>query len=176
MPPGGRRIAVSIIPGVSRLGRDQGMAETTGASSEPDSGWLTVAKVARVLLWFVYAWLVVNLVLLVLAFMLRLLGANPTASFVDWVYGSVSRTMAPFRGMFEPLPLGDESVLDTSLLFAMIIYSLAALFLRGAIEWVTARMTPPRPHMVGGRRPAGSYPEPAQDPSIPTRPGGRPGP
>ncbi len=47
------------------------------------SGWLTAANLARVLLWFVYAWLVVNLVLLLLAFTLRLLGANPAASFTD---------------------------------------------------------------------------------------------
>jgi uncharacterized protein YggT (Ycf19 family) len=106
------------------------------------SGWLTVGSVAKVLLWFVYAWLLVNLALLLMAFTLRLLGANPTASFVDWVYRSVARTMAPFRGMFEPLALSDQSVLDTSLLFAAIIYSLAALLLRSAIDWVSDRMSP----------------------------------
>lgn len=112
------------------------------ANGEARSGWLTVGRLARVLLWFVYAWLIVNLVLLVLAFTLRLFGANPEASFVDWVYRSVARTMAPFRGMFEPIALSDQSVLDTSLLFAAIIYSLAALFLRSAIDWITERVTP----------------------------------
>ena len=115
------------------------------------SGWLTAANLAKVLLWFVYAWLIVNLVLLLLAFTLRLLGANPAASFTDWVYRSVARTMAPFRGMFEPLALSDQSVLDTSLLFAVIIYSLAALFLRSAIDWVTKRVTPHR-RAGGGSR------------------------
>jgi uncharacterized protein YggT (Ycf19 family) len=99
----------------------------------------------------VYAWLIVNLVMLLLAFTLRLLGANPAASFTDWVYRSVARTMAPFRGMFEPLALSDQSVLDTSLLFAVIIYSLAALFLRSAIDWVTKRATPHR-RADGGNR------------------------
>lgn len=112
--------------------------ETTEATH---SGWVTVAKVARVLLWLVYAWLIVNLVLLVLAFVLQLFGANPQAAFVEWVYRSVARTMAPFRGMFEPVPLSDDSVIDTSLLFAAIIYSLAALFLRMAIDWVSERVT-----------------------------------
>lgn len=112
------------------------------------SGWLTVANVAKLLLWFVYTWLIVNLVLLLLAFTLRLLGANPSAAFADWVYRSVDRTMAPFRGMFEPLALNDRSVLDTSLLFAVIIYALAALFLRFAIEWLTKRVTP---HRTAGR-------------------------
>jgi uncharacterized protein YggT (Ycf19 family) len=122
-----------------------------GANRAGRSGWLTVANLARVLLWFVYAWLIVNLVLLLLAFTLRLLGANPSASFTDWVYRSVARTMAPFRGMFEPLAVNDRSVLDTSLLFAMIIYSLAALFLRSAIDWVTKRVTSHR-RAGGGNR------------------------
>jgi uncharacterized protein YggT (Ycf19 family) len=124
--------------------------ETTDVSQ---NGRLTVGKIARVLLWLVYAWLIVNLVLLLLAFTLQLLGANPTAAFVDWVYRSVERTMAPFRGMFEPVVLSDQSVLDTSLLFAAIIYSLAALFLRSAIDWVTDRITPPRDTAGAAARP-----------------------
>jgi hypothetical protein len=44
--------------------------------------------------------------------------------------------MAPFRGIFEPIPLTDQSVLDTSLLFAMIIYGLVALLLRAGIDWL----------------------------------------
>jgi hypothetical protein len=50
--------------------------------------------------------------------------------------------VAPFRGMFEPLALSDQPVLNTSLLFAAIVYSLAALLLRWAIDWVTDRMAP----------------------------------
>jgi hypothetical protein len=145
-----------------------------GMSRDPDSGWLTMGRLAKALLWFIYAWLIINLVLLLLAFTLRLLGANPSASFVDWVYDSVTRTMAPFRGMFQPLPLGDESVLDTSLLFAMIIYALAALFLRSAIDWVTAKTTPPRARMAAGPGPTRSYPESGQDASAPPPPGAPP--
>ena len=48
--------------------------------------------------------------------------------------------MAPFRGLFEPITFGDQSVLDTSLLFAMIVYGIVALFLRAAIDWVTERI------------------------------------
>lgn len=134
-------------------------------------GWLTVGKVAKVLLWLVYAWLIVNLVLLVLAFILQLLGASPEASFVDWVYRSVERTMAPFRGMFEPVPLSDDSVIDASLLFAAIIYTLAALFLRMAIDWVTERVTPrPSPAPPAYRRPDPSAPAPAYRPPDPSAP------
>ena len=101
---------------------------------------LTAGAITKVLLWFVYVWVVVNLVLLFLAFILRLLGANPEAGFADWVYRSVERSMAPFRGLFEPIPINDQSVLDTSLLFAMIVYCLVALLLKTAIDWVTDRI------------------------------------
>ena len=97
---------------------------------------LTVGTITKVLLWLVYVWVVVDLVLLGLAFVLRLFGANPQAGFTEWVYRSVQRAMAPFRGIFEPIPLTDQSVLDTSLLFAMIIYGLVALLLRAGIDWL----------------------------------------
>ena len=98
---------------------------------------MTLGILSKALLWLIYAWVVVNLVLLFLAFVLQLFGANPEAGFADWVYGSVSRSMAPFRGLFEPVALNDKSVLDTSLLFAMIVYAFVALFLRAAIDWLT---------------------------------------
>jgi uncharacterized protein YggT (Ycf19 family) len=98
---------------------------------------LTIGKISKVLLWLVYAWVVIDIVLLFLAFLLRLFGANPEAGFTEWVYRSVQRAMAPFRGIFEPIVLSDQSVLDTSLLFAMIVYGFVALLLRIAIDWVS---------------------------------------
>lgn len=98
---------------------------------------LTVVSVARVLLWLVWAWVVIDLVLLFLAFLLRLFGASPDASFTEWVYRSTERAMAPFRGIFEPIVLTDQSVLDTSLLFAMIVYGIVALFLHAGLDWVS---------------------------------------
>ena len=78
-----------------------------------------------------------SLVLLFLAFILELFGANPNSGIAQWVYGSVERTTAPFRGLFEPITFGKKSVLDTSLLFATIVYGFVALFLKAAIDWVT---------------------------------------
>jgi uncharacterized protein YggT (Ycf19 family) len=158
------------------------METTTGGSGAPapehGGGWLTVGKVAKVLLWLVYAWVLVNLVLLVLAFVLLLLGASPDAAFVEWVYRSVQRSMAPFRGMFEPIPLNGESVLDTSLLFAAIVYSLVALGLRAAIDWLTDKLTPPR--RARPPRPAPSAPpypaDPYRQPAAPPRPAPAPRP
>lgn len=105
----------------------------------PGDAQVTVGTIAKVLLWFVYLWVIVSLVLLFLAFILQLFGANPNSDFAQWVYRSVERTMAPFRGIFEPITFGKKSVLDTSLLFAMIVYGFVALFLKAAIDWVTDR-------------------------------------
>ncbi|HEY1281523.1 MAG TPA: anti-sigma factor [Acidimicrobiales bacterium] len=97
----------------------------------------TAIKVGRILLWLVYIWVAITLVLLFLSLILELFGANPTAGFVDWVYRSTERAMAPFRGIFEPITFSDKSVLDVSVLFAMIVYGFVALGLHLAIEWFT---------------------------------------
>ena len=101
---------------------------------------LIVARLAKVLGWFVYAVVVVALVLLTLAFFLRLFGASTEAEFTQWVYRSVSRIMEPFRGIFPSEELDGESVLDFSLLFAMIIYSILALALHSLVEWLSNRV------------------------------------
>ena len=100
----------------------------------------TAVKIARGLLWLVYLWVAITLVLLTLMFLLQLFGANPTAGFVDWVYRSTERAMAPFRGIFEPVTLSNQSVLDVSVLFAMIVYLFVALGLHLLIDWLTGRL------------------------------------
>jgi uncharacterized protein YggT (Ycf19 family) len=104
------------------------------------TGPLTVARLARALTYLVYAFVVVAMVLLLLGFFLLLFGANPDAPFAEWVYRSLTRVMAPFRGLFEPVPLDGKSVVDVSILFAMMVYGLAALALRALIEWLTDRI------------------------------------
>jgi ABC-type nitrate/sulfonate/bicarbonate transport system permease component len=54
--------------------------------------------------------------------------------------------MAPFRGLFEPVELDGRSVLDVSVLFAMIVYGIVALALDALIEWLTARIRAMRWH------------------------------
>jgi uncharacterized protein YggT (Ycf19 family) len=97
-------------------------------------------RVGRALLWLIYAWVIITLVLLLLAFILLLFGADPSAGFVQWVYRSTERAMAPFRGIFEPIVLSDQSVLDTSVLFAMIVYGFVAIGLRLGLDWVTRKL------------------------------------
>ena len=48
--------------------------------------------------------------------------------------------VAMFRGLFEAVPLDGRSGVDVSVLFAMIVYALAALVLRALIDWLTDRI------------------------------------
>ena len=60
--------------------------------------------------------------LLALRVVLRLLDANPAASFVAWLYGTTDQILLPFSGMFSPVISGG-AVLEFSTLFAMLIYA-----------------------------------------------------
>lgn len=83
-------------------------------------------KVGRGIAWCLYAITVVVIVILVLAFVLRLVGASTDAAFVRWVYRSSESAMRPFRGIFPVKEVGDVSVLDASLLFGALAYLAAA--------------------------------------------------
>jgi uncharacterized protein YggT (Ycf19 family) len=99
-----------------------------------------VEKVARALVYLVYFWVMLSIAILVTGFFLLLFGANPDASFAEWVYRALDRVMKPFRGIFESVDLSGNSVLDVSVLFAMIVYGMLALALRALIDWLTYRI------------------------------------
>jgi YggT family protein len=64
--------------------------------------------------------------LLVIRLALKLLGANPFAGFANLIYGLTDFMLAPFRGLF-PNWVSGQSILEPSLLVAILIYSLVAL-------------------------------------------------
>jgi uncharacterized protein YggT (Ycf19 family) len=99
-----------------------------------------IEKVARALVYLVYFWVMLSIAILVTGFFLLLFGANPDASFAEWVYRALDRVMKPFRGIFESVDLSGSSVLDVSVLFAMIVYGMLALALRALIDWLTYRI------------------------------------
>jgi uncharacterized protein YggT (Ycf19 family) len=99
-----------------------------------------VEKVARALVYLVYFWVTLSIVILVLGFFLLLFGANPDVAFAEWVYRALDRVMKPFRGLFQSVDLSGNSVLDVSVLFAMIVYGMLALALRALIDWLTYRI------------------------------------
>ena len=100
--------------------------------------------VSRAVSFLVYGYLVVVEIILLLGFLLLLAGANSDSSFVEWVYRSLDRTMRPFRGIFEPIQLGVtngdvQSVFETSVLFAMIVYGIVAIMAHSLLDWLNRR-------------------------------------
>ena len=69
--------------------------------------------------------------LLLIRLLLKLLGANALAGFASFVYGVTDFFMAPFRNLL-PAVGSETSVLETSVLIAIIVYAL--------IAWVLARL------------------------------------
>ena len=101
--------------------------------------------VVRILTYLIYAYIIVVEVFLLLGFILKLFGANPTSGFVDFVYHALDRAMAPFRGIFAPIELGTAgndvlAVFDTSIVFAMIVYGFVLLLFRLLLDWLTHRL------------------------------------
>ena len=97
--------------------------------------WLT-----RAIAYVAYAFLVVSEAILLQGFLLKLFGADPSSSYVQWAYRSLDRVMAPFRGIFTPIEIDGNAVLDTSILFAMVIYGIVALMVRAFLDWLTHRL------------------------------------
>ena len=100
---------------------------------------------SRAISYVVYAYLMIVEIILFLGFLLLLLGANPSSSFVDWIYRSMDRAMRPFRGIFEPIEIGVTqanvpSIFETSVVFAMIVYAILALVIHALTEWLNGRL------------------------------------
>ena len=94
--------------------------------------------VGRAIVWFVYAFALVAIVIASLAFVLQLFGADPNNEFAQWIYRSASRVTEPFRGIF-PTHVNGNSVVDMSLLFAIIMYALFALLVNVLIDYIDRR-------------------------------------
>src|SRR4051812_26872365 len=100
----------------------------TGYQPRPPRSARTIAlSIGRALVWLVYAFAVAAIVIATIAFFLQLLGANPNAGFAQWIYRSAARVTAPFRGIFPTHAVTDDSYVDVSLLFAIIMYAIFAL-------------------------------------------------
>ena len=104
-----------------------------------------VVWVARVITYLIYVYVILVEIILLIGFFLLLFGANPSAGFTEWAYRNLDRVMEPFRGIFTPIQLGTtsgnvEAVIDTSVLFAMIIYGIIAMVLSAFTRWLSQRL------------------------------------
>ncbi|HEX7264543.1 MAG TPA: YggT family protein [Candidatus Dormibacteraeota bacterium] len=66
--------------------------------------------------------------LLLIRLVLKLMGANPHAGFASFTYGVTDFFLAPFHALL-PTVVSGQSVLELSVIFAILIYSLLALAL-----------------------------------------------
>lgn len=117
--------------------------------AEPDH-WRSTRKVitmgTRLISYVVYFYIMAVEAILFLGFLLLLLGANSSSSFVEWVYRSLDRAMKPFRGIFTPIELGTvsgsevSSIFSTSIVFAMIVYAIIGLVVYSFIGWLAQRL------------------------------------
>ena len=99
---------------------------TTEEILPEDSSSIKRWRFARWFGWFVWAYFTFVLIVLTIAVFLLLFNADPDAGFAAWIYRSADRAMEPFRGIFPTETAGNGSVIDFSILFAMIVYGILA--------------------------------------------------
>ena len=72
--------------------------------------------------------------LIAIRFVLKALGANPSAGFAEFIYGITNVLVAPFVGLFGN-PQTQGSVLEVTSIVALIVYALVA-WLLGRLAWI----------------------------------------
>jgi uncharacterized protein YggT (Ycf19 family) len=97
-------------------------------------------RLAKVLVWLVYAYFIVAVIVLVLAFFLLLFAASTDADFTQWVYRAADRALAPFWGIFPSVEGESGSVLDFAVVFAIIMYGILALLVHALVEWLDTKI------------------------------------
>jgi hypothetical protein len=70
------------------------------------------------------------------AFILSMLGANPAAPFASWIYSRTDTIMRPFEGLFPAISITNDTQINLSLLFAMVVY----IAIASALEAVARRI------------------------------------
>lgn len=75
-------------------------------------------------------WYIVGIIeaLLALRFLLKLMQANPSATFTNFIYSTSEIFVAPFGAVFRNFRV-DDSVVEWTTLLAMIVYWLVAIAL-----------------------------------------------
>lgn len=72
--------------------------------------------------------------LIAIRFVLKALGANPSAGFAEFLYGITAPLVGPFNALFAN-PASGASVLELNSLIALVVYGLVA-WLIGKLVWI----------------------------------------
>ena len=115
------------------------MTQTT-RSLPKDPSSVTNLRLAKILPWLIYAYLLLEVIVLTLAFFLLLFNASTEADFTQWVYRSADRALEPFRGIFPSATADNGSVLDFAVLFAIIVYGILAMIALSVIHWIDRKI------------------------------------
>jgi hypothetical protein len=78
-------------------------------------------------------------ILLTLRFVLKLLAANPSASFVDWTYETTRPLLQPFLFAFPTPSIKGGFVLEFTTLFAILAYAFIGYVLQQVLEILAGR-------------------------------------
>ncbi len=106
---------------------------------EPSKRDATSYQTAGYLVYFVFGLLDV---LLAFRFVFKLLGANPSTGFVDFIYNLSAVFVAPFAGIFNTsLAKGDvtTSIFEPATLVALIVYAVLAWGIVALIRVISGR-------------------------------------
>jgi YGGT family len=72
--------------------------------------------------------------LIAIRFVLKALGANPSAGFAEFIYGITGLLVAPFVGLFGS-PQSQGSILELNSIIALVVYALLA-WLLARLAWI----------------------------------------
>ena len=97
---------------------------------------ITLKKIRTLLIELINVALWITELFLWARFILRLLGANSTTPFVNFVYDSASQLLEPFSGIFPSGVIKPGVVVEFSTIFAIIAYPMIAFLIVKFIEWI----------------------------------------
>jgi uncharacterized membrane protein len=106
---------------------------------EPSKRDATSYQTAGYLVYFIFGLLEI---LLAFRFVFKLLGANPSTGFVDFIYNLSAVFVAPFAGIFNTsLAKGDvtTSIFEPATLVALIVYAVLAWGIVALIRVLSGR-------------------------------------
>lgn len=78
-------------------------------------------------------------ILLIFRFVLKLLGANPEASFVAWVYETSAPLLSPFLPAFPTPAMQGGSILEFTTLFAIFVYAFAGYIIQELLSFIDGK-------------------------------------
>jgi len=93
-------------------------------------------RFSKVIVWFLYFYILLGIISLVFRIFLLLASADSTAGFYQWVMKVSSDYLEPFRGIFPTKSVNETGYLDVSALFAIIVYLFVIWGIHSLINYI----------------------------------------